>query len=105
MLFRSPNWRRIVPCRVSDVPGAFDVNQLHDFAKVYALLSGVKSTSGRLSVRWNSGPEGGDLTVIRFPGVPDFLGLNSRFTNAAAAEMKMPSLLPEWMQELELATP
>lgn len=99
-----PNWRRIVPCRVSDAPGAFDINQLHDFAKVYALLSGVKSTSGRLSVRWNSGPEGGDLIVIRFPGVPDFLGLNSRFTNAAAAEMKMPSLLPEWMKELELAT-
>ena len=87
---------------MSDVPGAFDANQLQDFAKVYAILSGIKSTSGRLSVRWNSGPEGGDLIVIRFPGVPDFLGLNSRFTNAAAEETKMPSLLPTWMKSLEL---
>ena len=98
------NWRRVVPSRVSDVPGAFDVNQLHDFAKVNALLSGIKTTSGRLSVRWNSGSDGGDVFVIRFPGVPDFLGLNSRFTNAAAAATQMPSLLPTWMKELELAT-
>lgn len=95
-----PNWRRIVPSRVSDVPGVFDVNQIHDFAKVYAILSGVKSTSGRLSLRWNSGPEGGDLIVIRFPGIPDFLGLNSsKFTPAAEAATRMPSLLPEWLKD------
>jgi hypothetical protein len=88
-----PGWFNSVPQSVTDEVNFFDAMQLGLFAKVNAQLNSTKEDAGLLDIRWN---EGGSVFVVRFPQNPDFLGLNSMFTQHAKDKCKLPSLLPAW---------
>ncbi len=91
---RFPDWRRVIPDKISGKRGEYEASYVGDFGKAAILLGSYYSTSARTSANMAILHNDADrAAIIQFPGCSDAFGVLMPMTSAA--DYQKP--IPDWM--------